>query len=231
MHCLTADLFPKTRFVVASSGPDSDIEYIDRSLPRYPSSGLVAPVNSPYVVRGNISSRWILTPTDKDTSTPLFFHSAVYFSDHRNYEVDIPALCALNDPVDIIVHNNERYFVIPGWRFEAHQVYKYQNEADEDSALPTLTSADFCLPVRHFQNEELPFELSLTRFLPLGLARWVVKKRYWRLMMGTSKQLKNCLGTEDSIILLARTIFPDDDESSMTTTMVGVEEVLEATMY
>ena len=174
----TVDLIPHTRVLVASEGPDTDVNYVERFIPRYPTSALVTPRDTPYVIRGNIASRWILTPTDADTSTSLFFNSAVYFSDRRQYKVDIPALCALRDPIDILVYNNERYFVIAGWCFEDHQVYTYDGDDDEDEALPTLTSADFCLPVRHFQNDELPLELSLIRFLPLWLARWVVKRRY-----------------------------------------------------
>ena len=175
---VTAHLTPHTIFSVYAEGPDAGFPYTLRAQPTWPDAKPIMPHGSPHHVRYLIAPRWILNPTGDNTSTPLFLNSAVYFSDIRGFDVDIPALCALYDPSDIIVHHNQRYFVIPGWRFEDQQVHESADNDNDNRDLPTITSADFCLPVRNFITPDLPSKLALTRFLPLRVARWVVQKHY-----------------------------------------------------
>lgn len=177
LYSITADVIPHDRVFVYAEGPDTDGQYVERPLPMWPSRGYISPVNTAFRVRDNIPARWTLTPVEDENTLPLFFNSAVHFSSHLQPSIDFPALCALTNPVGITTHHNERYFVIPGWRFEDHQVYYYTSHTT-NTPEPILASAEFCLPVRYFEVGGLPLSLRLTRFLPQWLASWVVKMRY-----------------------------------------------------
>ncbi|KAI1782608.1 hypothetical protein LXA43DRAFT_1068474 [Ganoderma leucocontextum] len=213
MICITARLVPSTRISVLVAGPEKDLEYVEHFPPHWPSSHFLTPSDTIYHIISGIASRWTLTSIGEDTSTPLHLNSVIYFSDHRGFLTDIPALCALHDLINIIAHEGQWYFVISSWVFEDNQTFQVANKDSEDeeapkhgSTAPVIASADFCLPVHNFQSRDLPVKLALLHFLPLQLARWLVKKRYEYVLTKEPKPLHNCLGIDESIIRFERVV-------------------------